>query len=62
MQEAFSRAFHLDKDILLQPKLTDNDVQSDEQIFLNTTYDPSGRINDTLLKVTGTFWINPQAS
>ena len=50
LQEAFSRAYHLDRNTLLQPKQLVDDDHQDDNLFLITTYHPSGRILGDIVK------------
>ena len=44
MQEAFSKAYHLDRNTLLNPPDKDDSTKELDEIFLITTYHPGGRI------------------
>ena len=51
LQKAFSKAFHLDRDSLLKPKEDNQDPDAYlDEIFLITTYHPSGRILGDIVK------------
>ena len=51
LQKAFSKAFHLDRDSLLKPKEDNQDPDAYlDEVFLITTYHPSGRILGDIIK------------
>ena len=51
LQEAFSKAYHLDRKILLNPKDNTQDPEDIlDEVFLITTYHPGGRILGNIVK------------
>ena len=51
LQKAFSKAFHLDRETLLNPKQNSQDPDMDlDEVFLITTYHPGGRILGDIVK------------